>query len=81
MTDKWWKGPHTDLLPGFEVRLNEDGSIDEIVTSRPCTFHLEQLDDGQYWMALTPTTENPDRDYQNIVLTRKGKFIRPTVYK
>jgi hypothetical protein len=78
---EWALGPHTDLLPGIEVRLNEDGTVDEIVTSRPCTFHLEQMDDGQYWIGLTPTTGNRKRDYQSIMLTRSGKFIYPTVYR
>ena len=77
---QWALGPHDDLIPGVEVRLNDDGTIDEIVTSRPCTFHLEQMDDGQYWIGLTPTTDNPDGYYQSIVLTRHRTHIFPTVY-
>jgi hypothetical protein len=58
------------------VRLNDDGTIDEIVTDRPMRFHLEQMDDGQYWIGLS------DGDnHQSIMLTRKGKHIYPTVYR
>jgi len=78
---KWWLGPHTDVMEGVEVRLNDDGSIDEIVTRRPSTFHLEQMDDGRYWIGLTPIDDNPSRDCQHIMLTRKGKRIYPTVYQ
>lgn len=78
---QWALGPHDDLIPGVEVRLNGDGTIDEIVTSRPVRFHLEQMDDGKYWIGLTPIDDNPDGEYQSIMLTRKGKHIYPTVYQ
>lgn len=34
-----------------DVRLNSDGSIDEIVLKH-CSVHLEQMDDNHYWMGL-----------------------------
>lgn len=76
----WALGPHTDTIEGIEVRLNDDGTIDEIVSHRPLLFHLEQMDDGQYWIGLT-SADDPKSDYQSIMLTRKGKFIYPTVYR
>ena len=75
---EWATGPHTDIIKGVEVRLNEDGTIDEIVIDRPLRFHLEQMDDGQYWIGLTILGKR--QDTQHIMLSRKGKFIYPTVY-
>lgn len=46
---------------------------------RPCGFHLEQMDDGKYWIGLTPAGQTEER--QCIMLTRKGKNIYPTVYR
>lgn len=74
----WATVPHTDLIDGVEVRLNADGTIDEIVTDRPMRFHLEQMDDGQYWIGLTPEDGG---SHQSIMLTRHGKAIYPTVYQ
>ncbi len=34
----------------IEIRLNEDGSLDEIVGKGP--FHLEQLDDDEWFLSL-----------------------------
>lgn len=35
-----------------EVRTNDDGTLDEIVTGQIEAFHLEQMDDGCWWFAL-----------------------------
>ncbi len=37
---KWALGPHDDVIEGVAVRLNKEGTIDEIVTDRPMRFHL-----------------------------------------
>ena len=34
-----------------ELRLNADGSLDEVV-SDTCSFHLEQMSDTHWWMAV-----------------------------
>lgn len=39
----------------IEIRPNEDGTIDEIVlldTDGRVVFHLEQMDDTDYWVGL-----------------------------
>jgi len=36
----------------IEIRLNVDGSLDEIVTEK-CTFHLEQMSPTHWWMAVS----------------------------
>lgn len=44
-------------LEKSEVRLHEDGTVDEIVirdADGRCLFHLEQMSDVNYWMALYP---------------------------
>jgi hypothetical protein len=35
-----------------EVRLNDDGSIDEVVTGQLRGVHLEQMAAGSWWMSL-----------------------------
>ena len=35
----------------IEIRLNDDGTLDEIV-GRDVSFHLEQTADTQWWMVL-----------------------------
>lgn len=73
---EWAVGPHDDIKPGVEIRTNDDGTIDEILWTRIDHFHLEQMDDGRYWIGLTKAGET-----QHIMLTRNGKFIYPTVYR
>ena len=34
-----------------EVRLNEDGSIDEIVIDN-CYIHIEQMSNGHWWIGI-----------------------------
>lgn len=38
----------------FEIRLNDDGTIDEVLLyiGNQCVMHLEQMDDGYFWMGL-----------------------------
>ena len=36
----------------YEIRLNEDGSLDEVVASKPKAFHLEQMDTGAWWIGV-----------------------------
>lgn len=76
----WATVPHTDVEPGVEVRLNADGTIDEIVTHQPVSFHLEQMNDGQYWIGLNWTDADGARRMQHIMLTRHKRGIYPTVY-
>lgn len=72
----WATQDHGDIIPGVEVRLNADRTIDEVIWTSVDTFHLEQMDDGQYWIGLTR-----DGETQHIMLTRHGKHIYPTVYR
>ena len=72
----WATVAHDDVLPWCEVRLNPDGTIDEIVTHKPVSVHLEQMDDGQYWIGMTDDAG----DVQHVMLTRHKKSIYPTVY-
>ena len=74
----WATGPHDDVADWVEIRPNEDGTIDEIVTHRPVRFHLEQIDEGQFFIGLSSDDPN---DSQCLILTRKGRFIYPTVYR
>lgn len=78
----WAVQPHDDVEPGVEVRLNDDGTIDEIVTHQPVSFHLEQMDDGLYWIGLNWRDEQGEDRMQHITLsTVRSAPIYPTVYR
>lgn len=51
-----------------EVRLNDDGSLDELVGSG--AFHLEQMGDNHWWMSLT----GPGGEEVHVWLQARGKI-------
>ncbi len=61
----------------FEVRPNDDGTIDEVLIYRAeeCVFHLEQMDDDAYWFAWYG--DGMDRD-QHFDIHRHGKRVTIT---
>lgn len=69
----WALGKHADTCEGVEVRLNDDGTIDEVVAAG---FHLEQMDDDRYWLNF-----RVGEDWQHIMIHRHGKRLYPTVYR
>lgn len=77
----WAVRTHDDVEPGIELRLNCDGTIDEIVTHQPVSFHLEQMDDGVYWIGLDWTDEGGEARHQAVWLHRHKKHIYPTVVR
>lgn len=44
------------LAARCEARFNDDGALDEVVGFG--TFHLEQMDNGHWWMQLGPHMVN-----------------------
>ena len=36
----------------FEIRRNDDGSLDEVVACRPRFVHLEQMDTDSWWLRI-----------------------------
>lgn len=36
-----------------EIRLNKAGTLDEVVASDLDFFHMEQMDEGSWWLSLT----------------------------
>ncbi len=52
-----------------EVRLNEDGTLDEIVIN-DCYVHLEQMDKGAWWMGIG----RGNSPYLMVNLTSKKKI-------
>lgn len=36
-----------------EIRLNKAGELDEVVASDLDFFHMEQMDEGSWWLSLT----------------------------
>lgn len=57
--------PRTLRSDCFEVRLNGDGSIDEIVAEN-VSFHLEQMDDGFWWIGLSQQEASKPRLLINL---------------
>ncbi|MES2903994.1 MAG: hypothetical protein V4696_07400 [Pseudomonadota bacterium] len=76
----WALGKHIDADQGVEVRLNDDTTVDEVTASK-VDFHLEQMDDGQYWIGLHWRGADGKDCHQSIMLTRHGKHIYPTLYR
>lgn len=63
----------------IEVRLNKDGSVDEIVIQDPhtgrCLFHLEQMDSHYYWMRAYGITKDLVAHIGAGIGERNGKPI------
>lgn len=63
-TPKKFRGPFKSA-PFIDLRLNDDGSIDEILAEN-ATVHLEQMDDGAWYLGIYHGA-----GYQQIWLTSK----------
>lgn len=56
---------------GFEVRLDDDGSIDEVLVEfSNGYFHLERMDNGYFWAGITL----PNKKRIHLDLTSRGKI-------
>lgn len=54
MKKKTGPKPVTKLwMPKGEVRLNPDRTIDEVVIKQPEMVHIEQMNDGLWWIGIT----------------------------
>jgi hypothetical protein len=50
------------ISPRLMTRLHTDGTIDEVITrdeAGECNFHMEQMDDFQWWMRFYSTKASP----------------------
>lgn len=54
----------------YEIRNNLDGTLDEVV-AKGCHFHLEQMDDGHWWIGI----DLPDGQLIHINLTSNAKIL------
>ena len=36
----------------YEIRLNDDESLDEVVVHEPLFVHLEQMSDDSWWLGI-----------------------------
>lgn len=60
---------NTLRLGNSEVRLHADGTVDEIVVrdaNGTCLFHLEQMNDSTFWMAVYPDKGDGDAIHANV---------------
>jgi hypothetical protein len=55
----------------YEVRRNEDGTVDEIVSENVKFLHVEQMDNGHWWVGIT--LKNKKRLMLNFTSKRKIK--------
>jgi hypothetical protein len=55
----------------YEVRRNEDGTVDEIVSENVKFLHVEQMDNGHWWIGIT--LKNKKRLMLNFTSGRKIK--------
>lgn len=57
-----------------EVRLNEDGTVDEVL-AQGVGIHIEQMDDGYWWMSI----DGKQRRRMVLHFVREGRGIRLSV--
>lgn len=57
--------------PAFTVRRNDDGTLDEIVAHDVRLFHLEQQDDGAWWIGV----DAADGQHYMINLESRGRIV------
>ncbi len=55
----------SEAEPTFQVRLDDDGTVDEIIASN-VRVHLERMDDGCVWVQIGPDL--------SFFLTTRGKL-------
>ena len=69
-------------MKGFEIRRNEDGTLDEVVVSsddKTLSFHLEQNSKGSWYFGLYgPGTEG---DYHQFNIYRDKKRVVVSNYE
>lgn len=61
------EAPHAEQKPAT-LRYGGDGNLDEVF-AEPCQFHLEQMDNGHWWIGVNA----PDRFY-HINLHARGRI-------
>ena len=62
----------------FEIRNNENGTLDEIVAS-DCNFHLEQMDNNHWWIGINYIGEDGEEHMAHINLSTSRAKIKATV--
>ena len=61
-----------------EIRRYPDGSVDEIVAYGPdgrCWFHLEQMDDSRWWMAIYPPSREQGIGLSWVIHSASGRAV------
>lgn len=70
--------PADPVVSDPAVHLNDDGALDEIVGAGP--FHLEQMDDGCWWMQIGPHSVTLTSREQIVATLSEDEYktINPT---
>ena len=61
-----------------EIRRYADGSVDEIVAYGPdghCWFHLEQMSDQCWWMAIYPPSGDDAERLSWVIHSASGRAV------
>lgn len=56
----------------FEIRRNDDGTIDEIVADEIASMHVEQMSAGHWWIGLTL---RDGREWHLNLFSKRGAAI------
>lgn len=56
--------------PGWEIREDEDGVLDEVVCFEPASVHLERMDKCAWWLGIT--FEDGTEIHVNVGAVRQG---------
>lgn len=40
------------VLDAYEIRVNDDMTLDEVVADKPLHLHLEQMSERSWWMGI-----------------------------
>lgn len=64
------KPPKVSMKPGtFEIR-EQEGALDEVVAFKPHFVHLEQMDEGLWWLRV----DMPDGNAVVVWFSSRGKI-------
>ena len=56
--------------PTVELRLDDDGKLDDVVIRTPTVFHMERMDTNQWWIGVDVAGE----DRVVFWVTSKGRI-------
>tara|TARA_Y100000310_G_C20670251_1_gene809877 strand:- start:2366 stop:2575 length:210 start_codon:yes stop_codon:yes gene_type:complete len=62
----------------FEIRNNDDGTLDEVIAENSF-FHLEQMDNGHWWIGINYVDDDGQKHMAHINLYTPNAKIKATI--